>query len=96
MRQAIFPEQDIYYGAYLTSSKRIRTGAKLFKISLVKKTANIQFESDRRDLVKVRFRHMNTYETSVHSKNYKQKKQSYLLFSTSKWNCLWIKIYELP
>lgn len=37
MRQGIFPEQDIYYGAYLTSSKRIKKGAKLFKISLIKK-----------------------------------------------------------
>lgn len=49
MRQGIFPDQDIYYGAYFISSKRIKKkGAKLFKISLIKKIANIHFESHRR------------------------------------------------
>lgn len=49
----------------------------------MKKAVNIWYENHRRGLVKVHFRHINTYETP--SKNYKQKKQSYLLFSTSKW-----------
>lgn len=95
MRRGIFPEEDVYYRAYLTYSKRIKKKAKLFKISLIKKTANIQFESHRTDLVRVNFRLIDMYETFVSSRNYNQMKQSCLLFSTSKWNCLWIRIYDL-
>lgn len=61
---------------------------KFFKISLLKNTANIQFDSHTSDLVKRHFRHINTHKILIWSKNYKQKKQNYPVFFTSKWNCL--------
>lgn len=64
-------------------------------MSLIKNTANIQFDSHMRYLVERHFRHINTHKTLLWFKNYKQKKQNCPVFFTSKWYCLWITIYDL-
>lgn len=37
----------------------------------MKKTVNFLYESNRRDLIKVHFRHTNTYEAYATSQHYK-------------------------